>query len=469
MAENETIAAIATAAGPGGIGIVRISGNQAATIAQKLFRPARSRQERKRPAVSDFKAYQLNYGFIVDPRDGQKLDESLLTFMPAPHSYTREDVVEIQCHGGSVVLQKILGLVLMCGPRLAEPGEFTRRAYLNGRIDLTQAEAVADMINARSETAMKLAARQLGGGLRHKIATLIHQVTDMLANIEAELEFGEDGVAGVSGAGVTSASIRELVISPMRALLESYKFGRVLREGLRLAIVGRPNVGKSSLLNRLIDCEKAIVAPFPGTTRDPVEATASINGVAVDIVDTAGLRESLDPVERIGIQKAQEALKEADVALFVIDAQELRSPEEQCIFLELKETEFVLVVNKIDLVEEGRKINLPPEYCDCRHVYISAKTGEGLDDLKRCIAQLWARERDAEPNEALICDLRHKIALESALEDAQNAAHEIDENCAMDMVSMDLKSTLVQLQLIIGEGTETKILDTIFKKFCIGK
>ncbi len=469
-ADGDTIAAIATAAGSGGIGIIRISGPKAGAIAQRLFRPGSARPKEKPPQSQPFKPYRLNYGHLVGPCSGQPLDEVLLAFMPGPRSYTREDIIEIQCHGGQIVLQKILDMVRTLGARLAEPGEFTRRAFLNGRIDLSQAEAVADLINARSEMALKLAARQLSGELGSRINGIVDAVTDMLAEIEADLEFGEQGSVGVSAAAIDDRALQERVIEPIQGLLRGYGFGRILRDGLKLAIVGRPNVGKSSLLNRIIDREKAIVTPFPGTTRDPVEASATIEGVGIRLIDTAGLRESQDPIERMGIEKTREALRSADLVLFVIEAQTTPGAEDQRILAEIKGREFLLVVNKCDLVTGAEMIRLPEAYRVNPAIFVSAKTGDGLDRLKKGIGALWGQGAREEMGETLVSDLRHKLALEGALFDARNAARGLKDNrAATDMVAMDLKHALVQLQGITGQAAGGDVLDAIFRKFCIGK
>lgn len=466
-AQNGTIAAIATAAGSGGIGIVRISGDGAKAIAREIFRPLRSALL---PDKHDFtfKSHHLRYGIIINPTDNERLDEVLLAFMPAPNSYTREDVIEIQCHGGPVVLQKILGLVMAQGAKLADAGEFTRRAFLNGRIDLTQAEAVADLINARSEGAMKMAARQLSGGLKKQIQGLIAQISDMLADVEAELEFSEDSVTGLIEGTITSAPLKERVIGPMRKLAESYHLGRVLKEGYRLAIVGKPNVGKSSLFNRLIEREKAIVTPFPGTTRDPVEASVTIESIPIDFIDTAGMRQSHNPVECIGIQKSQEAMETVDLSLFVIECHAPLDDDDHRIFQQVRESNILLVVNKTDLLDSGAKPMLPRAYAEHDPVFVSAKSGGGIDVLKKKILQFCGQQGQGEC-EAVICDLRHKVAIEAALGAACHAAESIDENRPMDMLAMDLKHALVQLQAIIGEGAEGDVLDAIFQKFCIGK
>jgi tRNA modification GTPase len=457
---QDTIAAIATAAGRGGIGIVRVSGPRAMAIARTIF---------QRPGESaDLKPHHLHYGIIVQPSDQQQLDEVLLAVMPAPASYTREDVVEIQCHGGPVVLQKILELTLHQGARLAEPGEFTRRAFLHGRIDLTQAEAVANLINARSESAMRLATRQMTGGLKQRVEALMEQMGDILAGIEAELEFGEDEATGIAAAHLDSINLHARVIEPMERLVASYPFGNLLREGFRLAIAGRPNVGKSSLLNRLIDQDKAIVTPFPGTTRDPVEACLTIDGVAVTLVDTAGLHESQDPVELLGIQKSREAMQAADLVIFVIEGQQPPDDEDRHIFRQIQASRFILVINKIDLIGQEGAIDLPEAFRTCRPVLLSAKSGEGIDELKRRIGVLW-RQTDGMEHSGILCELRHKLAMDDALEACRQAAVGIDECRALDMISMDLKHAQSRLGAIIGRDIEPDVLDAIFKKFCIGK
>lgn len=468
--QGGTIAAVATAAGRAGIGIIRISGKEALSIAQNIFKPARQPGSLTRQGLFEASPHRLTYGHIFDPNVKEAIDEVLLAVMPAPHSYTREDVVEIQCHGGNIVMQRVIELVLRLGARLAEPGEFTRRAFLNGRIDLTQAEAVADLINARSEGALKLASRLLGGELKARIQAILDAITDQLALLEADLEFGEDGVDGVGSGEVSASSLTERVIVPMRLLVDGYRFGRILREGMTLAIVGRPNVGKSSLLNRLVDKEKAIVTPFPGTTRDPVEATTCIDGVEVKIIDTAGLRESLDPVERIGIGKAREALQAADLVLLLIEAQTPPGAEDDKILAQIQGREFLLVVNKCDLLEDGRSPGLPERYAPGRPIHVSAKTGQGIDRVKSAIGAHWGQGTAEQLKEALVSELRHKICIDAALQAAQQAADRMRENrSATDMVAMDLQHAMIQIQGIIGRSTGTEVLDSIFKKFCIGK
>lgn len=466
----ETIAAIATPPGRGGIGIIRLSGTHALAVATTLFRsgPVGATMQKERAAHA-FKPHHLHYGHIIDPKNGHTVDEVLLAVMPAPHSYTREDVVEIQSHGGAIIVQNILRLILQRCVRLAEPGEFTRRAFLNGRIDLSQAEAVADLINARSESAISMAARQLSGGLKNKIQEIVHQMNALMADIEAGIEFGEDVSSDGSDAEQLRHALVKSIIDPIQRLIDSYQSGQMLRQGIRLAIVGRPNVGKSSLLNRLIDREKAIVTPIPGTTRDPVEAITSIEGLSVNIVDTAGLHDSDDPVERIGIQKTNETIESADLTLFVIEANQAATEADDQILRHIKEGRLLLVVNKIDLLDASRGLDLPEEYRNLSTVRLSALSGAGLDQLKAAIAAFFKVDARDVQSGAVICDMRHKLSLENALESAKHALAALDEGLPEDIVVMDLQQAIAQIKEITGEFAGQEVLDAIFSKFCIGK
>ncbi|MFZ1983262.1 MAG: tRNA uridine-5-carboxymethylaminomethyl(34) synthesis GTPase MnmE [Desulfatitalea sp.] len=467
---QETIAAIATPAGRGGIGIVRISGSHALAAVTAIFRigPAGAMMQ-KESAANALKPHHLHYGHIIDPLNGQTVDEVLLAVMPGPHSYTREDVVEIQSHGGTIIVEKILRFILQRGVRLAEPGEFTRRAFLNGRIDLTQAEAVADLINARSESAISIAAQQLGGGLKNSIQAIVQQMNELLADIEAGIEFGEDVSSDAPEAIQLRTALINNIIAPIERLINSYQSGQLMREGIRLAIVGRPNVGKSSLLNRLIDREKAIVTPIPGTTRDPVEAITTIGGIAVNIIDTAGLHDSNDPVERIGIQKTNETIESADLTLFVIEANQTPAAADNQILRRIKERRLLLVVNKIDLIDASIDIDLPDAYRNLRSVRISALSGAGMAQLKEDIAGFFQNDQMSPKGSSVICDLRHKISLEKALEGARHALVGLDEGQPVDIVALDLQRAVTQIKKITGECAGPEVLDAIFKKFCIGK
>jgi tRNA modification GTPase len=466
----ETIAAIATPPGRGGIGIIRISGTHALAVATTLFRsgPGGATMQKVR-AAHPFKPHHLHYGHIIDPNNGHAVDEVLLAVMTAPHSYTREDVVEIQSHGGAVIVQNILRLILQSGVRLAEPGEFTRRAFLNGRIDLTQAEAVADLINARSQSAISIAARQLSGGLKNNIQAIVHEMNALVADIEAGIEFGEDVSSDACDTEQIRNALAKSIIDPIQRLINSYQSGQMMREGIRLAIVGRPNVGKSSLLNRLIDREKAIVTPIPGTTRDPVEAITIIEGLSVNIIDTAGLHDSYDPVERIGIQKTNETIENADLTLFVIEANQGATAADDQILRNINDGRLLLVVNKMDMLDASRGLDLPEEYRKLSVVRISALSGSGLDKLKAAVAAFFQVDSRDMQSGAVICDMRHKLSLESALGSAKHALAALDEGLPEDIVVMDLQQAIAQIKEITGEFAGQEVLDAIFRRFCIGK
>jgi tRNA modification GTPase len=459
---EDTIAAVATAPGKGGIGIVRISGNDAMTIAMRLFRAAHGNG---RFAASDFKPHRMHYGHIVSPVNDHICDEVLMVYMPGPHSYTRQDIVEIHSHGGPAVLIAILELVLEQGARTAEPGEFTRRAFLNGRIDLSQAEAVADMIWADSKNAVQLAAAQMHGGIKDRIRQILEALESLRADIEAHLEFPDD----TPSIDDTSA-LRQLmdVNRAVRQLLESYHQGRLLRDGIRVTIAGRPNVGKSSLLNRLIGADKAIVTEFPGTTRDPVEARAMIRGFSVRFYDTAGIRSSSDAVESIGIRKSLEAMNDADMILMVVDATDLCNSGDIDIFQGCAGKPSILVVNKIDLMEPGACPKLPVIFNAIPAIFVSALEGKGLEGVKEQIVGLQnGFEKSGE--DAIISNLRHKKCLEEALSALERAALALEQGIPDDLVSLDFKQGADRLRLITGEHFEDGLLDEIFQKFCIGK
>ncbi|MGD9365127.1 MAG: tRNA uridine-5-carboxymethylaminomethyl(34) synthesis GTPase MnmE, partial [Desulfobacteraceae bacterium] len=400
--DKDTIAAIATPIGCSGIGIVRISGNRALSIAQKLFLPHRSCGIYPLTETFDgLKSHYLHYGYIHEQGKDGILDEVLLAVMKAPKSYTREDVVEIQSHSGSVILSKILKLVIDCGARLSEPGEFTKRAFLNGRIDLSQAEAIAEMINAKTEVGLKLAGTHLYGGLKNAISEFIDLISDIQVEIEAAIEFPDD-VESFDNYEEIAAKIQNKVVKPIEELLRHYEDGHVLRDGIRLDIVGRPNVGKSSLLNRLIQKDKAIVTHIPGTTRDLIEDHINIEGIPILVTDTAGLHITDDPVEIIGIQKTKANISMSDLVLWVIDAESGFTEEDRQVFEQIGHQNILLVINKKDLLKAGLKVDLPDEFMTVPKVMISAKFGSGIARLKDEIKGLCLREVNIEPGRTLI-------------------------------------------------------------------
>jgi tRNA modification GTPase len=462
-----TIAAIATPPGKGGIGIIRISGNQAQEIALRLFRPAKRTQDSDQPEFF-LTPHRLHYGHIVDPATGRCSDEIMLAFMPGPRSYTREDVVEVQAHAGPAVLRKILTLIFENGARAAEPGEYTRRAFLNGRIDLTQAEAVADLICAENDSAAQLAAAQINGGLKSRIEYIIDAIDLLNAELEACIEFPQD-VEESGGDKKVEHNIKDKIISPVEELIASYSEGRFLRDGIQITIVGRPNVGKSSLLNRLIAVDKAIVTAFPGTTRDPVEARAFFNGICLRFSDTAGIHASNDPVESIGIGKSKEAIDLADWVLLLIDAGEPSHPGDLEAYEACSDKRTLLVVNKIDLLERPESFELP----DCFHSlpthFVSALEGRGITTLKEKLLSLCVGVQENASLGGIVINMRHKQCLDAALEALERGLEGFKNGLPADLVSIDLRSAADALRIITGERLEDGLLDRIFERFCIGK
>jgi tRNA modification GTPase len=454
----DTIAAISTPLGEAGIGIVRLSGPGAASIIRRLFRP-----HRPRPT---WQSHRLSLGHIVDPQ-GKIIDEVMVSFMRAPYTYTREDVVEINCHSGYGVLRRILALTLAAGARLARPGEFTLRAFLAGRLDLTQAEAVLEVIRARTETHLQVAAAHLQGGLGRRLTGVRQDLLDLLARVEAALDFPEE--AGELDAAAIQAGLDRQLAS-LTTLADSYEAGRLLREGLLVVIAGRPNVGKSSLLNRLLDMERAIVTEIPGTTRDLVEESITLGGVVVRFSDTAGLRPAQDRVEELGIERTRERLRQADLVLYLVDGSLPAAPEDHAALAELAGQPGLVVINKIDLAPQLSPSELsghttwPP-------IKISAKTGQGIEALREAIVAQ-ALGGGLKVAGEVITQLRHHEHLRHCLAYLRQA-RELLENCApeppWELVALELGSAIQELGEITGEAVGEAILDRIFGQFCLGK
>lgn len=468
--DGDTIAAVATPAGTGGIGIVRISGELAETIAKRIFSSSKAIRPGIQPNENLFPSHRLIHGFIKDPQSSLSVDEVLLVVMRAPHSYTREDVVEIQSHGGRLIVSKILDLVMQQGARLAEPGEFTRRAFLNGRIDLSQAEAVADIIQAKSKNALAVASHHLDGGLRKKMGELRNSLIRIIADIEAEIEFSEDvGTIGDRKRRELAIELEQRVAQPIETLIKSYQSGRVLREGLRIVIVGRPNVGKSSLMNRLVGKEKAIVTPIPGTTRDTVEDRVPIGNVEMHVADTAGLHDSSDPVEIIGMQKTKERIAIADVILLVVEAHRAIQQEDISICDLIDSGKSILVWNKTDLRDGNETPVLQGKLRELDAVSISAKEGTGIDFLKKYIAERCIQGIHDQFEESILANVRHKNALDQALSFIDRGRRSLMADGQEDLASMDLMQAVERLDVITGDRIEEEVLDSVFKNFCIGK
>lgn len=456
---EDTIAAISTPVGEGGIGIVRMSGKDAFAIALDIFVP--QSKTGKYPV-----SHRLYYGYIKD-KNNEHIDEVLLSFMKAPGTYTREDIVEINCHSGAFSLKIILETVLEKGARLAEPGEFTKRAYLNGRIDLSQAESVLNIITARSEKAVKNAARLVKGELSSEIKNLRGIILSLLANIEASLDFPGE----VEDINFDSAvKDLEYVNEKIKNLCRSAEKGAVFQEGLKVSIVGKPNVGKSSLLNSILHKQRAIVTEVPGTTRDILEEQLSLRGVPVCLIDTAGIRKTHDPVEKLGVNLSWEAIEAADLVLIMMDASTGMQDEDREILKIIKENhrKHIVVINKIDLNDKISDADLKEITLAENIIKISATKKTGIDELEKTIVALVEEDAIAESENIMITNMRHKDALLQAGSSIQQAIAGM-ENDPIDLISIDIKRTEEKLGMITGETVDDDVLDRIFARFCIGK
>ncbi len=465
---TDTIAAIATPYGSGGIGVIRISGPDAMAIAAQFF----SRTRTGAPGTGHLKTHRVYHGYFMD--NGEVIDEILLIPMKGPRSYTAEDVVEIQAHAGTVVLKQILELLLSGGARLAEPGEFTRRAFLNQRIDLTQAEAVADIINARSKAALKFAAAQNSGILKQQIQEMREQLIRVLSLVEISIDFPDDAPDEYVGSRIT-ADI-DPVMDRCREFIRQHEDACFLKDGIRVAICGKPNVGKSSLMNRLLSREKSIVTALPGTTRDPVQEAMNMNGIPFVVTDTAGIHDTDDLVEIIGIERAKDHIRNADLVLFMVEPGTTLSEIEIRKMVPL-ENRILVVVNKIDLTVDrngqtkpgGPKLPELPEICDpLPKVHISALHNQGIRKLRETIMQLCIGDLTMDGS-SVIPNLRHKTALMQALSCLDSAKQGILTGQPEETVAIDLKHGIDLLGGITGETASLDILDTIFNNFCIGK
>ncbi len=457
---DDTIAAISTPIGAAGIGIVRVSGRQAIPIVEKIFRSLKKRK------LADARNYSLLYGHIVD-LEGRVIDEVLVSVMRGPHSFTAEDVVEINCHGGVVAVRKTLETVFRAGARPAEPGEFSKRAFLNGRLDLAQAESVMDLINAKTEKSLKVAVNQLEGKLSVEIKKIRAELLELLAHIEAGIDFPEHDIEEVSRSQIEQKT-RD-ILGKIDALIDSAGTGKVFREGLRTVIVGKPNVGKSSLLNALLKEKRAIVTDIPGTTRDVIEEIVSIRGIPLKLVDTAGIRETEDLVEKIGVQKTKEVFEEADLVLFMIDASTGITEDDRDIFRLVKGKRNLVIVNKTD-IRRDIDISDMEKYVEKEDVIeTSLLHGRGLDKLEARIEELVYSGLAAGQEELLVTNIRHKNALEKARRSVEGVLKALDAHLPTDCMAIDLKEAYDSLGEITGETVSEDLIDQIFSRFCIGK
>jgi tRNA modification GTPase len=452
---EDTIAAISTPPGHGGIGIVRLSGNNAIRIADRVFRSP------KKKKLKDTPSHRLLFGHIINPPDKEIIDEVLVSVMKGPDTYTKEDIVEINCHGGAVPLRRILELALKGGARLAEPGEFTQRAFMNGRIDLAQAEAVLDVVNALTVQGQRTAIKQLSGGLSKKVTSIREKLIELTAFVEAYIDFPEEDIEPLSLKDMKKKALN--IQKSLRKLIDSAQYGLILREGLKTAIIGRPNVGKSSLLNALLQEDRAIVTEMPGTTRDVIEDYLNIHGLPVKIMDTAGIRTVRDIAEKEGVRRSLRSMKEADLVILVLDGSETLHDTDTELIEKSNARNTIIAINKTDLKQ---KIKLKNQ--DKPAVKISAKKGTGLSKLKDKIEEA-ALSGHASYSSDIVTNTRHVDALVRALVSLKSFSAGVSKKTSPEFLSIELREALDAIGEIIGITTPEDILNRIFSSFCIGK
>ncbi len=456
---DDTIAAIATAPGEGGIGIIRISGEKSLQVAQSIFKSKSGKM------IKDYNARTLIYGTVVD--NEKVIDEVLVAYMKGPNSYTAEDVIEINCHGGFISVKKILELILSKGVRLAEAGEFTKRAFLNGRIDLSQAEAIIDVIKSKTDMAHEVAQSQLEGSLAKKIKDLRMNVTEVLAHLEVSIDFAEEDVEEITYQTLEEKALE--LRNEIKKLYDTAESGKILRDGLKTVIVGKPNVGKSSLLNSILGENRAIVTDIAGTTRDVIEEFVNIKGIPLKIVDTAGIRETEDVVEKIGVEKSRESFSTADLVIMVLDASRKLSEEDMEILESLKNKKTIVLLNKMDL-EPQIELEKIEEFVNSEDIIkISALKHQGIEELQDKIEAMVYHGSVKNSSNLMITNSRHKDALFKAYESINDAISAIEQRMPYDFIEVDFKNIWDYLGYINGDTVREDLLDTIFSNFCIGK
>jgi tRNA modification GTPase len=456
---NDTIAAISTPVGEGGIAVIRISGDDAIAAADRIFFGKHK--------LVEVATHTVHYGFVKDPHSMARIDEVLVTVMKGPRSFTTEDVVEISCHGGYISVKKVLDLLLEQQVRLAEPGEFTKRAYLNGRIDLSQAEAVIDLIRAKSDRAYTVAMKQSEGSLSKRIRLLRHNLVELMAHIEVNIDYPEHDVEEMTNSFIKSKCSD--AIAQIDDLLDSAHQGKILREGIVTAIIGKPNVGKSSLLNTLAQENRAIVTDIPGTTRDVIEEYVTVNGIPLKLLDTAGIRETSDLVEQMGVEKSKNALAEADLILLVFNGAEPLSPDEMVLIEQLKDRQTIIIVNKLDLDQQIEMDILNAHFPEERIVAMSLLEQQGIADLERAIASIFFSGQVESNDMTYVSNVRHIALLKKARGSLEEAFSATEAFVPIDMVQIDIRNAWEQLGEITGDSAGDSLIDQIFSQFCLGK
>ena len=456
---EDTIAAVATAYGEGGIGIIRISGEEALPILQEIFE--------FHGDTDTFTSRRMTYGKIIDKEKNQIIDEVLAVYMKGPKTYTAEDVVEINCHGSMFSLRKTLALVLRKGARLAEPGEFTKRAFLNGRLDLSQAEAVIDMIRAKTDKSFDVAVSQLEGRLSLKVEEIRQKLLDLLVDITVNIDYPDEDIEEM-----TYEKLEESIVETqdmIEKLLETSSTGRMIREGIKIAIVGKPNVGKSSLMNGLLKETRAIVTDIPGTTRDTIEEVLSIRNIPVYLVDTAGIRETSDKVEKMGIEKSKEAFNQADFILFLLDGSRSLEEEDLQIMEFLKERKCLVLINKRDLGEAISIEEISAKLPASQVIEASLLKGQGITEIEDAVEDLVYGGEIVQKESMMVNNVRHIELLQQAVKSLTDALHMSERREALDFIEVDVKNAYERLGEIIGETVSDDIIDEVFARFCLGK
>ncbi|WP_093795075.1 tRNA uridine-5-carboxymethylaminomethyl(34) synthesis GTPase MnmE [Sporomusa acidovorans] len=461
MTNDDTISAIATAVGEGGIGIIRLSGDKSISIADKIFASNAGKR------VINTPSHRVLYGTIIDPENNETVDEALILVMRAPRSYTCEDIVEIHCHGGPVPLQRVLAITLGEGARLAEPGEFTKRAFLNGRLDLAQAEAVIDIIRSKTDASLKAAVGNLSGRLSEQVKGLRHAVLRMIAQLEAAIDFPEEDIEEAAAADV--AELIKQADLQLASLLATAQTGRILREGLATVIIGKPNVGKSSLLNALLREKRAIVTDIPGTTRDIIEEYVNIRGIPLKIIDTAGIRETADVVERIGVERAKELVGQADLILLLLDSSTPLATEDKSVLTLLSGKQALVLINKSDLPARLEVAEVEKYTAGRQVLKISVTQGMGLEQLEKEIVNMVYSGQINQGEAMFVNNVRHANALRQAQQRLADALTTIEAGMPTDCIVIDLRAAWEKLGEITGDTVGEDIIDQIFTQFCIGK
>ena len=459
----ETIAAISTAMGNGGIGIIRMSGKESFKILEKIFRNNKG----EKIDLNKIKGYTIEYGTIVDSKTEEKIDEVLVSFFKNPKSYTREDMCEINSHGGMVVEKQILEQCLKNGAILAEPGEFTKRAFLNGRIDLSQAESIMDLINSKTEKESKASINQLQGDLSNKINEIRHDLLDIMADIEASIDYPEYDIEEVTNN--KALGILENTKNKLESLKDTFRSGKILKEGIKTAIIGKPNAGKSSLLNKILKEERAIVSEIEGTTRDTIEEFITIKGIPLKIIDTAGIRKTSDKIEEIGVKKALDIAKDAELVLVILDNSKDLTEEDKEILKLAESKNSIILLNKVDLKENNLENSEELNKLNKKIIKISAKNGNGIEELYNEIENMFQIKNLETDGEIIITNIRHKNQIEYAINNIDEAMNAVKNNLPIDIISISIKQTLEDLGKITGENVSEDIINEIFSKFCLGK